>query len=242
MSAGSTSLATRSCRLFCCSRVCWERDCDWKARFLRCFWATRKKRARSSGRGGESRRRLSRPSLSLPSGVQAKRLLSSSPAGSTRGIRLCVTGLMSIRDRSPTFCTPQTWIASIRRALELTREAAGCMGLPLIPISHNGRDLLDRFINWELAHGGVLAGIGLALGGWIADVLTASTMDSNHLIPGGSDPNLDPLWSTERTTIHADGVEVTRTNKVISIASSDLALSRLKVCWREDIDTNCGRC
>src|SRR5271157_106852 len=129
-----------------------------------------------------------------------------------------------------------------RRALELTREAAGCMGLPLIPISHNGRDLLDRFINWELAHGGVLAGIGLALGGWVADVLTASTMDSNHLIPWGSDPNLDPLWSTERTTIHVDGVEVTRTNKVISIAPSDVALARLKVCWREDIDTNCGRC
>jgi hypothetical protein len=129
-----------------------------------------------------------------------------------------------------------------RRALELTREAAGCIGLPLIPISHNGRELLDGFVNWELAHGGLLAGIGLALGGWIADVLTASSMDSNHLIPWGSDPDLDPLWSTERTTIHVDGVEVTRTNKVIAIASSDRALSRLKVCWREDIDTNCGRC
>ena len=39
-----------------------------------------------------------------------------------------------------------------------------------------------------------------------------------------------------------DGVEVTRTNKVKTIASSAFRLSRLKVCWREDIDTNCGRC
>jgi len=103
--------------------------------------------------------------------------------------------------------------ATRRRALGLTREAAGCMGLPLICISHNGRDLLDRFINWELSHGGVLAGIGLALGGWVADVFRASCIDSNHLIPWGSNPNLDPLWSTERTTSHLDGVEVTRTER-----------------------------
>jgi hypothetical protein len=132
--------------------------------------------------------------------------------------------------------------ATRRRAVLLTREAAGCIGLPLIPISNNARYLLDRFVNWERSHGGVLAGIGLALGGWFANVHLASSYDLNHLIPWGSDPNLDPLWSTERTTIHLDGAQVARTNKVRSIAASDFALSRLKVCWREDIDTNCGRC
>ena len=86
-----------------------------------------------------------------------------------------------------------------RRALALTREAAACLGLPLIPVSHNGRALLDRFVNWERSHGGVLAGIGLALGGWFANVHMASSHDSNHLIPWGSNPDLDPLWSTERT-------------------------------------------
>jgi hypothetical protein len=131
---------------------------------------------------------------------------------------------------------------SRRRAFELTQEAAGCLGLPLIRVSHNGRELLDRFVNWELAHGGVLAGIGLALGGWLADVYRASCIDSSRLIPWGSNPDLDRLWSTEQTTSHLDGVDVTRTNKVIAIASSDVALSRLKVCWREDIETNCGRC
>ena len=65
--------------------------------------------------------------------------------------------------------------ATRRRALELTREAAGCIGLPLIRVSHNGRELLDRFVNWERCHGGVLAGIGLALGGWFANVHLASS-------------------------------------------------------------------
>ena len=57
-----------------------------------------------------------------------------------------------------------------RRAYRATREAAAGLGLPLIPVSHNGRELLDRFVNWERSHGGVLAGIGLALGGWFANV------------------------------------------------------------------------
>jgi hypothetical protein len=169
----------------------------------------------------------------------------------TRGVDSWYSALRDRTDREPGHVTHLLYApdfdrqyspATRRRALGLTREAAGCMDLPLIPISHNGRELLDPFINWERSHGGVLAGIGLALGGWVADVLIASSVDFNHLIPWGSDPNLDPLWSTERTTFHHDGVEVTRTNKVRSIASSDFALSRLKVCWREDIDTNCGRC
>ena len=50
-------------------------------------------------------------------------------------------------------------------AVRATQEAADRLGLPLVPINHNGRDLLDRFVNWERSHGAVLAGIGLALGG-----------------------------------------------------------------------------
>jgi hypothetical protein len=73
-------------------------------------------------------------------------------------------------------------------------------------------------------------------------VFIASSYDVNHLIPWGSHPDLDPLWSTERTAFRVDGIEVTRTNKVKAIASSPFALSQLKVCWHADIDTNCGRC
>lgn len=129
-----------------------------------------------------------------------------------------------------------------RRALERTREAADRLSLPLIPVSHNIRELLDPFVRWERVFGGVLAGIGLALGGWFGNVLWASSLDSERLIPSGSHPELNPLWSTERTTFHLDALEVTRTEKVNALAASDLAISRLKVCWREDIDANCGRC
>ena len=88
----------------------------------------------------------------------------------------------------------------------------------------------------------MLAGIGLALGGWVANVLVASSYDVNHLIPWGSHPDLDPLWSTERTFLRLDGGLVTRTEKVTAIAASSIAPSRLKVCWRADIEANCGCC
>ncbi len=129
-----------------------------------------------------------------------------------------------------------------RRALEATQAAAEVLGLPLIPISHNGRRLLDPFAKWDWTHGGVLAGIGLVLGGYFSRVLIPSSHDLEHLIPWGSHPALDPLWSTERTKLCVDGAEVTRTAKVKAIAKSEFALSSLKVCWHEDINNNCGRC
>jgi hypothetical protein len=189
--------------------------------------------------------------------VEAEALAAQRPPGTgcalffTRGVDSWHSALRNRTEEQPGPVTHLLYAADFerqyspatrRRALRLTREAAHCLGLPLLPISHNGRDLVDRFLNWELAHGGVLAGIGLALGGCFTDVLRASCIDSGHLIPWGSHPELDSLWSTERTISHLDGVETTRTNKVRSIARSEIALTRLKVCWREDIDANCGRC
>lgn len=127
-------------------------------------------------------------------------------------------------------------------AVRATQEAADRLGLPLVPINHNGRDLLDRFVNWERSHGAVLAGIGLALGRGLRRAVIASSYDHSRLMPWGSHPQLDPLWSTEKTRIYVDGVETARTEKVSAIARSPLALPRLKVCWQADTNTNCGRC
>ncbi len=129
-----------------------------------------------------------------------------------------------------------------QRAIAATREAAGKLGIHLIPVSHNGRELLDRFVNWERSHGAVLAGIGLALGQGLRGLVIASSYDHKRLIPWGSHPSLDPLWSTEHTQIFIDGVDCSRTNKVRLIASSAVARTRLKVCWHADTVTNCGVC
>ena len=142
-----------------------------------------------------------------PVAVEAEAVASDRPPGGrsalffTRGVDSWHSAL---RDRTGQHPGPVTHLlyaadfdrqyspATRRKALRLTREAAECLGLPLAPVSHNGRELIDRFVNWELAHGGVLAGVGLALGGWFGDVLRASCIDSGHLIPWGSRPGPGP--------------------------------------------------
>jgi hypothetical protein len=74
-------------------------------------------------------------------------------------------------------------------------------------------------------------------------VLIAATDHYTQLSPWGSHPLLDPLWSTEATTIIHDGSEATRAEKIMNwICRSDLALQNLRVCLSPNDQYNCGRC
>lgn len=130
-----------------------------------------------------------------------------------------------------------------REAVRRTREAAERLGLPLLVVlEHDARELLDPFVVWDDSHGSVLAGIALALGGGVATFVVPGTHDRAHLMPHGSHPDVDPLWSTERTRIHYHAADVGRSAKVRAVAASPIALPRIKVCWEADVDGNCGRC
>lgn len=157
--------------------------------------------------------------------------------GTMRGGSPRPTRLLYVPDLDRHYSPPRR-----REALRRTAEAAERLGLPLLVVEHDGRDLLDRFVTWDDAHGGALAGVGLALGHGVATFVIPASYDLAHLAPHGSHPDLDPLWSTERTTVVHHGAEVGRTAKVRALADVPLALRRLKVCWSADLDDNCGRC
>ena len=53
---------------------------------------------------------------------------------------------------------------------------------------------------------------------------------------------LDPLWSTERTTIVHDAAGVSRADKLAFLAERPGALANLKVCFEADSEYNCGVC
>jgi hypothetical protein len=149
-----------------------------------------------------------------------------------------ITHLLYVPDFDKQFCP-----ANRARAVKRTREAAAWLGLPLVAASTNARDLLDRFLSWEWTHGSVLASTGLALGGWLkALVVASSNATPDDRKPWGSTPQLDPLWSTEQTSVRVDGSDATRTEKVRHLAGYPEVVSRLKVCWLVDTDTNCGSC
>jgi hypothetical protein len=127
-------------------------------------------------------------------------------------------------------------------ATNAVHAAAAGLGKDLIEVETNLRELTDSFAPWLLAHGSALAVVALMLQRHLGRVLIPSTFAYRDLFPLGSHPLLDPLWGTETLEIVHDGCEANRVEKIVAIASSDLALRHLRVCPRQHATYNCGAC
>ncbi|HXB53919.1 MAG TPA: hypothetical protein VN461_03990 [Vicinamibacteria bacterium] len=128
---------------------------------------------------------------------------------------------------------------SQQRAQEVAHEA----GLTLIAGETN---LRSRFsLNYELQYlGAAVAATTLPLSGVVGRLLVPSSNSYAQLVPQGSHPLLDELWSTEQLEILHHGAEATRVDKLSSlVARSPLALRYLRVCLENaGGPANCGRC
>jgi hypothetical protein len=124
------------------------------------------------------------------------------------------------------------------------RPAAAGFGKTLIEVETDVRDLLDVYTDWSLqAHGPVLASVALLLSPQFRRVYIASTATYRILIPHGSHPLLDPLWSNDATTIVHDGCEATRWQKVERVIAHPNTRTYLRVCWRRPHgEYNCCHC
>ncbi len=127
--------------------------------------------------------------------------------------------------------------------VRLAREAAGRLGLPLIVVETNLRELSDPIVrDWNDMAGGGLGFLATALAGGLGHVVVPASAGQASVIPTGTSPMLDPLFSTDELAIYHDAPG-TRAGKVAWLARErpDL-LPLLKVCFREDRLDNCGRC
>ena len=127
--------------------------------------------------------------------------------------------------------------------MRLAGEAAAALGLPLVVLETNLRELSDPIVgDWEDMAGAGLAMLATALGGGIGHAVIPSSDGPMTIGPCGTSPLLDPLFSTAEVEIVHD-TPVTRMNKVRWLARErrDL-LPLLKVCFQEDRPDNCGRC
>jgi hypothetical protein len=130
--------------------------------------------------------------------------------------------------------------AVLTNARKVGRE----LGKSVLPIATNLRDFGDRFVHFgTLYHGAALASVGLALEQTFHRIYIASTHSSARLMPWGSDPVLDPLWSTERLSfMHADSEP--RVDKIRHIVQFPTVLETLRVCTIHSYADiyNCGSC
>ncbi len=72
--------------------------------------------------------------------------------------------------------------------------------------------------------------------------MIASTYPYERVIPVGSHPLTDPLFSSSHLRIIHDGASVSRIAKIEQIAQSDVAMRYLRVCFRSISGGNCGTC
>ncbi len=133
----------------------------------------------------------------------------------------------------------------LRRAVsESVCAIAAEFGKPLIEVETNVRSFTDPCAEWGHYYvGAALASVAHLLSGRFRKVLVASSHHYGDLAPFGSHPMLDSLWSTERVEVVNDGYDATRIEKIAHLATCEVAMRSLRVCWSAHAtEYNCGRC
>jgi hypothetical protein len=124
------------------------------------------------------------------------------------------------------------------------REVARARGQKAVVLRTNVRThplLAD--VAWERTHGGVLAGVGHALGGAVRRVLISSSISLRSGRPWGSHFRLDPMWGSSRRAFLSVGQERRKGEKMRAIAHEPLVHKHLRVCWKNEAhDGNCSKC
>jgi hypothetical protein len=130
------------------------------------------------------------------------------------------------------------------REVDLAAGGARLLGLPLVVVETNLRELTDPVIrDWEDMVGAALAFFGTSLGGGARRVVIPATNTTLSMGPCGTSPLLDPLFSTAAVEVLHDSVLPGRNEKVAWLAAHrPELLSLLKVCYEENREDNCGRC
>lgn len=123
-------------------------------------------------------------------------------------------------------------------------QGATALGRELLTVRTNLRrvdSLWARGWGW-LTHAAGLAVVALVLEKRLGQALIGSAYPYGKLIPWGSHPMTDVLFSTTTLAIRHDGASFTRVEKTRLLARHPVALEHLHVCWKDGLATNCCRC
>ncbi|HET8536246.1 MAG TPA: glycosyltransferase family A protein [Solirubrobacteraceae bacterium] len=123
------------------------------------------------------------------------------------------------------------------------RCAAGELGLPLIVVETNLRDLSDRLAVWDMFCGCAIAAVALFLAPLFERVLVATDADHELQVRRGVSMRATELLSTEHMQIEEASGGRSRFARTAMIARDPVVQRSLRVCWRNPGGAyNCGRC
>lgn len=127
-----------------------------------------------------------------------------------------------------------------RQAIKRNTSFVEGYGKSLIPVETNHYPFGYRYnLSRNLTQGSALASVALLLG--FSRAYLPAAYSYSQLIPLGSHPLTDPLYSNECVAIIHEGAEARRIDKLIKIAQCDSALEILTVCL-DNMNVNCGKC
>ncbi|MEX2643599.1 MAG: hypothetical protein WD270_09110 [Acetobacterales bacterium] len=160
-----------------------------------------------------------------------------------------VSHLFLIRGFDIGLANDALWQAAKASARDVGRE----LGKPLVTCTTNLRLIADKGrAGWgrpwagdfwgNCLHGAALSATALPLGGTFGEIVVPATHTHEQLKPWGSSPLLDRFWSNGQVRIGHDSCDYDRVQKVGIVATSQLALDTLRVCYHDLDEVNCGRC
>lgn len=137
-----------------------------------------------------------------------------------------------------------------QRVSKQVHRVANQLGKNVIEIETNLKSMLDNFLPWRWAHGAALASVAHLLTPVFKRIYLASTYSYDALLPHGSHPLLDPLWSSSNLQIAHHGCGARRSEKIMYLADYDIVLKNLRVCYKNleysehnrNWEYNCGKC
>jgi hypothetical protein len=131
------------------------------------------------------------------------------------------------------------------RAMANLAPVVADAGLVLVPVRTNLRDL-DSAGAW-LAEwlGAGMAAVAHAFSRRVGRVSIAASNYREDLVPQGTHPEIDPLYSTAGLTVSHEGDDERRLERLARVAEWDVGLRALRVCWEglsPGSPLNCGVC
>src|SRR5215211_2047331 len=112
--------------------------------------------------------------------------------------------------------------------LRLAGEAAARLGLPLVVIESNIRELTDEVVgDWEDMVGAGLSFLGTSMSGGLGHIVIPSSDGAGTVGPCGTSPLLDPMFSTAEVEVEPDAlaaVEIKGPQAEVEFAEVERAL------------------
>jgi hypothetical protein len=147
-----------------------------------------------------------------------------------------------------TLLVSATFDADLPATIRFNEGQNSAFGLENIVVPTNILEALPEYaLAWSyLTHGPTLAGIVHLFGRGLGKVYLSSTHAFGELMPWGSHPLTDPLYSSRALEVVHFGATYSRFDKVQAIASDDLILRNMRVCGQppevRGQRANCSRC